>query len=523
MDPHGKYPADRGVTIWIVVYEEQNIGRTVFRMLFKPGLFQIIRDSQTGKWRAWDPENPDDLNRKKECKPAPPLIPIDEIEGGRPGMSFAKCKGIAWVKQNQRVFRLVTLKNGTLIYTMCSGSEPPMGDPIDLGVIDEDLKQDRMMISELQARTADYDGKIVWSLWPKTQNPAAQALSSQAAEQINHETPDVVEFRMEFMANRYIPQKNRDRTFRLWEGQGAEIARSRNTGDYMLDSVRMYPEFDMNIHGVPNVNDPDCIDQGMYDHKIDWFLRTRKIPEDWCRFLWIDPGFTTAAGLFLAVPPKELGDWVVAYDEIYLNNSTLEKFAAQIVRKRDASGISLRFHSFGIDWHYSRRHEWTTGKIIKDQVVALFRKLGIKSETTGHSLRDGSDDVDGRIAKVRSWLDMRRTPDGDVLAPKFRILRAPGDPQRSACPFMQNEFLMYMKKFVHDEATDQPIKGNDHIMNALEYAAADPATRWHRPRVTVTGGGRSGLLAMLGQSSDETKTHFHMAAGPPPASFNPRF
>src|SRR5690606_14299136 len=40
--------------IWIIG-KQMNHSSTIYRLLFQPGAFQIVRDPETGRWRAWQP------------------------------------------------------------------------------------------------------------------------------------------------------------------------------------------------------------------------------------------------------------------------------------------------------------------------------------------------------------------------------------------------------------------------------------------------------------------------------------
>ena len=409
MDPHGKYPTDRGLFIWIIVFEEDNIGRTIFRMLFQPGCGNevfIIRDEETGKWRTWSEGYSRDRERIDERIVQPPLIPPEEIVGGSTGMSPAECKGFSWTNKGARIFKVCRLKNGTEIRCYCSGSEPPMGDSVDLAVIDEDLKQDRRMVSELMARISTRGGRIIWSVWPKTKNIALQKLSKEAALQAGLPNPDIAEFRMKYSENMFISEEKKQITLRLWASQGEDVLKSRDEGDFGLDAVLMYPEFDLAVHAVPNVPDPKCLDRSRYHGNIDWFLRTREIPQDWCRFLWIDPGYTRMAVLWMAIQPPSLGDFVVAYRELYLTQKTYATVAKEVARLSVGEQIRL----FGIDDQQARKHSQQTGKTEKQQLSDEFKKVGMRSITTGFGFKKGSTNIQGRCAMVRSWLSLRYAP-----------------------------------------------------------------------------------------------------------------
>ena len=72
-DPHGKYPVKDGC-LAIIGYKAWHIGNVIYPYLFKAGAFKIIRDEETQLWRVYRPWVPQDQARKKEAKPAPPLI-----------------------------------------------------------------------------------------------------------------------------------------------------------------------------------------------------------------------------------------------------------------------------------------------------------------------------------------------------------------------------------------------------------------------------------------------------------------
>ena len=96
-DPYGKYPKEGGNLV-IIGKGWTHIGMVVYPMLFKAGAFRIIRDEVTGKWRAFNPNT--DEARKKESKPAPPLIPPRMI------------KDMSWVQKNAGYLNKAELTNG---------------------------------------------------------------------------------------------------------------------------------------------------------------------------------------------------------------------------------------------------------------------------------------------------------------------------------------------------------------------------------------------------------------------------
>ena len=498
LDPLNKYPKPP-LRIWVVVYVEHNIGRTIYRMLFQPGLFDIIRDPETNQWRAFEPDR--DRKIRKHKRPAPPLIPGDEI------------KEWSWKDAKAKIFALCRMHNGTEIYAFCSGSEPPMGDPIHMAWIDEDLKLKKVWMQELVARTMDLEGCILWTANPKGQNDALQKWVEEAEADKGKKKPLVQVFRLNSMDNKYVPLRSRKVRMNLWLREGEEVARARNTGDIIMDSLLMYPEFSMERHGVPNVLDPECMDRGAYDHNIDWFLRTCEVPEDWTRFLWIDPGIQFTAAEFFAVPPPEIGDFVVAYDEIHLAGKPLTQFARIVKQKL---GVDL-LYSMGADDHYSRMRDWTQGKTRVQQMSDVFRELGIRSQVTGFGFLRGSDDKEGRQSMLHTWLAQRTTPDGKLLRPKLCLLRSKHDRTKAACPMLARQFGLVRKVFQHDEAKDKRIDKDADTIDCAEYAAHDPGLRYHRIHGAPKKRDKLDLLNDFLNPALHSDGHLNLAPGPPRA------
>lgn len=447
-DPYGKYPKpteDYRFRIWIVVYNEEQIGRTAYRSLFEPGLFSIIRDLKTGFWRTFDPVA--DAARADQKTSAPALIPEDMIEGW------------AWKNRASRVFTVCRLKNGTEIYAFTSGSEPPTGDPVDLVHIDEDIKREGYL-PELQSRLSDRAGKFIWTCRPRMKNDALVDMHKRAEEEatLPDSEREVEEFRLTFSGNPYIAEKEKYKRRRDWRSE--EQRRNFDLGEFVFDSTLMYPEFAVETHNVPAV--------ATVAGKLDMALDRQQVPENWTRYVSIDPGYGVFAALFVAVPPPEFGDYVVAYDELYLRNCTVPTFAAALEKKCRGQ----RFRAFVIDDHGSRIHTVQNRITIREQLSSELKRLNISSEKTGHGFILGSDDIDGRCGLVRQWLLIR-----DTGTPKFRILK-------HKVPSLVREFHGYFRKVVDDVVTDRPRNRNDHQMNNLEYLAAyNP--HYYRPKAQV--------------------------------------
>ncbi len=447
-DPYKKFPTNRPLLVWLISYDEGQIGRTTHRLLFRPGAFRLIQDLDTGLWRAFRPWQDED--RETETRQAPPLIP----ERYAPPSSFS------WRKLGPRIFEVCRLKfpkhhpmDGTEIWAFPSGGEPPTGDPVDLIHIDEDLKFARH-VAEFQSRLSDHKGRLIWTARPHMTNTALIRMSKRAEEQEDRPKPDVQQFRLVYSKNPHI---DADEKRKRLEGWSEVERRARDLGEFLFDTVLMYPSFHIDTHGVPARREEDRT-------ALDDLLAKRQVPNNATRYMIVDPGHTVCAVLFAFVPPPVYGDVVVAYDELYLKQCDAVKFAKAVETKV----AGHHFHAFIIDDHGSRVTGAGSGLTIRYQYSEELRKRKIRSKVTGHGFIKGSDDVLGRAMEVRNWLTRRS--DGTT---RFRIMR-------DALPNMIHEFGSYRKRVAADEMLDKALQSNDHLMNCLEYFAAyNP--RYHAP------------------------------------------
>lgn len=448
-DPHGKFPTNRPLLAYVIGWDLDHIGRVAYRLLFKKGAFDVIRDEKTGLWRAYDPAT--DAHRVAEKEPAPPLIPN----------RFIDQSGWAWENKAERIFSVCRFHygdghpmNGTELRAFGSKSHPAMGDPVDIVVIDEDLFF-QGWVGEMEVRLSDRKGRMWWAAWPHSTNDALVRMSERAADQVTREKPDVQETVLRYSDNSFIDQDEKRKRI---EGWSDEERRARDYGDFLTESVLMYPGFSLDIHGWPlqshHVRRPD---------PIDVFLENNagQAPLNWTRYMSVDPGHAVCAVIFAAVPPPEVGDFVVIEDMLYLRGCDAEKFAEHVLPK--VSGKN--YQSFIIDHHGGRATQIGAGVSVSYQYSESLALRNIRSRETDCGFLPGSDDVQGRANTVRSWLAIR--PDGTT---KLRIVS-------QTTKAMQEEFRLYKKKIKHQaagvaEVCDDPVLRHNHAMNALEYLAA---------------------------------------------------
>ena len=429
------YPTQRPVLIWIIGYDEKHIGR-IYKKLFKPGLFKLIKDRQTRRLRTWRPWEADDLSREDETTPAPPLIPARFIQEW------------AWENKAERVFTVCRLKNGTELHAFPSGAAPGQGDPVDLIWIDEDIKYPRH-VEEWQSRLSDVRGRLLWSAWPHSANDALVNMSQRAANQKDRTHPDVFEIVLKLSDNPYIPKDEIRKRLDAW---GPTISRSRDLGEFLTDTVLVFPTFNIPTHGIGGMGCPRQIKTALRQHHD-------RPPWTWTHYLVLDPGHTQPAVLLAAVPPPELGDHVVVWGEVYTPNCDANQLAKDTARLVG----NTAFEAFIIDGRAGRITPTGFSKTVQQQYSEAFARHGLKSRATGSDFIIGSDNISARNMAVRNWLEVRE--DGTT---KLLVVD-------EATRNMQREFRLYKKKITRSDIRDEVVDRHNHLADCCAYLAAyDP-------------------------------------------------
>lgn len=438
-----KYPTHRGRKAWAIGFGNDHISQTIYRILFtEDNGLRIIRDEHTRKWRAWNPDNEYDAAYRETCKFADPLIPPRFLLGGD--------KAFGWEDRRLSVFSQVTFVNGSMLYAFTSGGAPKKGDPVDLIHVDEDIEHpDDAM--EWWSRLADYRGRFIWSVFPDSNNNALMDFHRLAEDEEGKPDPIAEEFVLRFRDNKFIDEKTKAEQLRVFEHAGEAVLRARDSGEFTFDRSLVYPTFNPKVHTALYRDElrRDAIDAILRD-------RSGEPPDDWTRYFILDPGHSICAGLFLAIPPPELGNYVIAYDEVYQRQSDAFKMAEECAPKMSGHN----FHDFIIDWHGGRQTPMGMTKTVKMIYREAFQSYGLRCHVRGNDFMWGSDNVTARIAQVRNWLSIQ--PNG---YPTLRLVT-------ERTPHMQKEFVQYMMRIRSGDICDEPIKQHDHILNCTEYAAA---------------------------------------------------
>lgn len=427
-DPYGKYPEKDGMLV-IIGKDWKHIGLVVVPYLFRAGAFRIIRDEDTGEWRCFDPAK--DAHRKSEAKPAPPLIPPRMV------------KSTSWVLKSANYMQRCILHNGWEINFFSSEGEPPQGFSCNRCHIDEDINNESW-VPEMQARLVDRKGVFTWSAMPHSTNNALLGLKERAdaSEEALGEESHIRQFKLRFLDNPYLDQEEKKKSLERWAAVGEDVLRMRAEGDFITDSILVFPNFDMRIHGMDRSELPNG-----------------QIPHEWTRYAVIDPGHAVTAVLFAAVPPDE--SFWLCYDQLYLRQCNATIFGERFTQKVK----DWHFYAFIIDAHGGRLRDIGSGRLPVEQYTEQLIKHGIRSEVTGSSFLAGCDDIIARGESTRTALHIR--PSG---TPQLRVLN-------DACPDLVRELKRYRKlvNYVSGTAivTDKPMtKGEVHLCQCLEYLCA---------------------------------------------------
>jgi len=442
-DPHRKYPLHDGVA-FIVTYDEKLIGKNLHRYFFEPGAFRVIWDHKLDKWRAWRPWEPEDKAREEETKKAPPLLPARFVNYET---------DVTWGSKADKVFtRIHVPSTGWECYVFSSRAVPTAGFQADLCWFDEDI-EDAQWYGESVMRLEIRKGLFVWSALPQESNNELVSCIDRAEEQAGTEKPTTVLYRPD-TDNPYFDKDNRKHTAIRLKGSSEDVYRMRFLGERSSDTWKMYPTFDPKYtHDAIRDSEPRSEAQ----HILTECNGTP--PNDWTRYMIVDPGHSVCAVGFFAVPPPQVGDTYVLYDELYIKNCS----AAMLAQKVASKTMQWNFEAFIIDAHGARLTDFGSGLTPREQYEAEFQKLKIQSNQTGCGFIDGCDNIDGRVDKLRADLSIR--PDGST---RFLVVAK-----------IAEWFCIEMRRFKkkEDPKTGMPIdEGNrrtaTHMIECAEYGAA---------------------------------------------------
>lgn len=448
VDPRLPWQRGRSLLMWVIGVQI-NHSPTIHRLLFRSGLFKMIRDRRTRLWRAWDPLDPDDASREDECKPSPPLIPQSEIDGT-----------IGWVRRAAYEWDTVTLKHdGTILKYYPSTGHPKQGDAVDEEWIDERI-EDAAHYPEYIMRLSDTKGRLLWSSKPYTTNYAQMDLTARAerhAEEVasgQRNLADVEEIVLTFSGNPYIDQNEKNKRL---DGLSDDERRARDLGEYILDNVLIYPSFSPKLHCAWG-------DYPETDDDLAEVLRARggEPPDDWTRELILDPGTAFPCVLLCAVPPQKFWlspdlPYFVVYKELYRRQQTADMLARLV---RDATR-GYHFQRFIIDKKGSDPTPMGFSVTIADNYSRAFAQHGLACAETRSRFTPGDPNFITRSQAVERWLQVR-----DNGRAQLRIVV-------QNCPGLVKQMMTNVKSCQGDAVLDKPNpRQQQDARVALEYWAS---------------------------------------------------
>lgn len=428
-DPFRKYPLEGG-RVFAVGKNERHLGDVMYRKLFRPQAFHVIKDDRTGLWRVFRPNDPEDAAREHERKPAPPLITRRYVGD------------IAWLNKKANQPQIIKLTTGWEINFFSSLGKPPQGSDVDIVWFDEEIV-DPDWLPEMQARILDRGGRIIWSATPQAGTEHLFDLHERAEEELAlppHERA-VEEFVVLIKDNDFMAESAKREFERDARRLGDDNYRVRVGGEFAIDSHKVYPEY--------------------HDHHLcDSF----DIPRHWTIYAFVDPGRQVCAVLFVAVPPVNEDPYRYAFDEVYLRNADARKFGQAVAEK--VRGFGRPIQAAWIDRHESRKKETGSGLTIEEQYARALKRAGVEFIETGHEFYGAPDDLKARILATHSWLN-----EDDSGITRLKVFRR--------CANLDREMRRYRYKIDSDgNVTDEPVKKRDHTCDCLGYAAlVDPPYR----------------------------------------------
>jgi len=467
-DPYGKYAKRNGICVCLG-YGEKHIGNVIHKYLCRWGAFEIIRDDSTGKWRTFRPweksrsvlGKPGDLHRHEEARPAPPLIPPRFIKG-KP----------VWTKAGAKIFSIIYLTTGWEIHAFNSQgeSEHAQGFQADLWHIDEDVATDGW-VAEAIGRLSKRKGLLRWTAMPHAKTEDIVLMLERAKEEEPKKKPRTVVIYAGIDENPYLSDETKEENKRIWRTMGDEEYVRRVEGKLIIGGLRMYPTFDKRIHdAMPELTDEEK-DAEMQGQRFR--MKAQKIltenngipPFEWTRYFIIDPGYTIAAGLFLAVPTPDLGDTVFAYDELYLPNCTPSIFARALQHKWNGDPIQ----EFIFDFHGGKLRSLADGRLPIEVYEEEFHNLNLRCVARGSRMAPGCADHKSRELLLRERLLIRQKGQWGGF-PKLMVCM-------DRCPNLVNEITSFRKKVIkkagRDIVTDEgDRRAYTHLVDCLEMGSA---------------------------------------------------
>lgn len=384
---------------WVIGFNIDHIGQTIYHRLFSPGLgcnYRIIYDQELKRWRAYNQADPKDTARRKESQLSPPLIPPRMIDQE------------SWHMESSagNIFKSVKLYNGVTICAYAStGDHAKQGDAVDGIWIDEDI-ENASFLKEWQDRLITNNGWLMWSVWPHVSNFALVECFDRAKAEEGAEKPKIKVFTLIGSENQYSSKEGIEAGLARMSDEDDLAHRDRGDIEGLLGSIAMY-NFATALHlARPRQFEPGQKPDNGHELICSLIQRYGKLPDEWTRYLAIDPSHTRTACLFAVVPPPEwegisIGDKLILEGELVLQRHTPRPFAEALAKR--VSG--LKFEAFIMDQQIGRMTTVGSDVTVFESYSREFAKLGILSRQTKSGFLRGCNDKQFRRRQVRLMLE----------------------------------------------------------------------------------------------------------------------
>lgn len=472
----------RRLLMWVVGDGEDHLGKTIWRVCCQPGLFNVVVDPVTKELRAKRPTGDENL----KARLSPPLIPARYI------------KKVAWKTAATNVFDTIIVHSpstGEELAMICGYSSkgaPKAGDPVDLIWVDERIANNDGYIAEMKGRLVDAGnglsqegsgGQMYWSSWASEDSEELREYNDMIEKLVEQGRHDVARKNVLTMSgNRHLDKRAIEEVL---AGFSAEERQARDLGLYISTNLRMFPLFDKYYHIAYGQ------DQEQDDLLAKLLRRTDGIPpNDWTKYLIVDPGTNAPAALLCSVPPPELGDYVVPYQEFYPGRADAVQLAALIKREMP----NEKYYQFIIDHRASRQTPMGFGSTIKAEYERAFKLAGLTCHISRNQFTPGCDDVGGRQMVINGWTHPTKTG-----LPKLRIV-----PHR--CPKLTEQLTKIKKKVVQKEVKDERKQDGQpsDVVDALAYfAGAHPRYVYIKPSLEDASPAYQRYMKRFGQQKDQ--------------------
>lgn len=453
-----KYPVstpDDPRTYWIVGKDVTHIGKTIYRLLFSPGMrgsLRVIRDLDTNQWRMYNPADKMDVARYTASTLAEPVIPDRLIEHW------------AWESESKHEFRSVTLTNGATIYAFpSSGRTAAMGDAVDGIWLNEDIiaSDPKSFIAELQDRLYTRNGWWMWDAAPQARNNEIAKMLERAEECRDEPNPKISAFQIIASKNLYVTKEAKENAFARMENEDDIALRDR--GEIQRTPYQMY-DFNGGVHLIEK-HEGQKIETPRTEEQLLAYLYAKNghLPAEWTRYESLDPSHTRTGVLSGVVTPKEwmgiqMQHRLIVEWELVAKRKDADELAELLAQK-----MKFPYEAFIMDLMGARKTGILEGRTTMQAAAAGFARHGLKSRTTGHDFMPGLSKPLIRQRYVRTMLNtivdglpLLLFLDQDILETK-------------------NEFGSYRKKVqrsmggqetILDEAANPRVHD---LMAALEY------------------------------------------------------